>query len=372
MERRIAVIIPGGVQREQNIPALVGLLSELSKSNNIHLYSFSDGALHPSLERPEVHREVPPKMLQWSNLLSLTYFFFKIQTDHSRYAFSMLHSFWIHPAGLTGLIANMILKIPFVLTLPGGDTVYLKTIKYGGMRSPFHRAVIRWCCRRVDRVTILSRYQESIMKTNRVCPKITAIIPFGVDIKEFPYRPKELSFPLRLVSVGDINRVKDIFLQIETMSILRRTVDCRLTIVGTDQLKGMTREYARALGVDEFMDWAGGRPHSEIPAILQSCQFLLHTSMYDAQAVVVMEAFATGTAVVGTRVGTLSDMEGHEAFTVSERDPSLLAEKILQLIGNPEKIDSIRKNNRTYAKEHSIEWTAAQFQKLYQEMIATA
>ncbi len=369
MERRIAVIVPGGVQEDQNIPAIVGLLSRLSKSTRIHIYSFSGGPIHPLLNRPAIIRELPPKLLRWSKLLSMKYFFFKILADHRRHVFSLLHCFWVNPAGITGLFTNLLIKIPFLLSLPGGDTVYLKSINYGGMRSPFYRALIRWCCGRADRVTILSRYQESIMKKNRAYPRRATVIPFGVDTNAFSYRPKDFSTPLRMISIGNINRVKDIFLQIDTLAILRRKIDSRLTIVGPDHLNGKVREYARALRVEQFIDWIGKRPNLEVPSLLQSSHLLLHTAWYDAQAVVIMEAFAAGTLVAGTRVGMLSDMEFNEEYTVSEHDPSLLAEKILQLIDNPGRMRSIRERNRKYAEEYSIEWTVMQYQKLYQEMI---
>ena len=369
MERRIAVIVPGGVQEGQHIPAIVGLLSRLSRFNTIHLYSFSDGPIHPLLDCPEIIRELAPKLLRWSKLLSMKYFFFKILADHRRHVFSLLHCFWINPAGITGLFTNLLAKIPFLLSLPGGDIVYLKSINYGGMRSPFHRAFIRWCCRMADRVTILSRYQESIMKMNRVYPRRSAIIPFGVDANAFSYRPKEFSIPLRMISIGNINGVKDIFVQIDTLAILRRKIDSRLTIVGPDHLKGELREYARDLRVEQFIDWTGERPHSDVPSILQSSHLLLHTAWYEAQAMVVMEAFTAGTLVVGTRVGMLSDMDINEECTVVEHDATLLAEKILHLIEHPPKIQSIRERNRKYAEEHSIEWTALQYQKLYEEMI---
>ncbi len=372
MKPHIAVVVPGGVGKEQNIPSLVQLLYRLSTSHIIHLYSFSSQNLHPLLVDQKIIHIIPLEWCQRRRLFSTIYFFFKLLKDQRKHSFSLFHCFWVSPAGWTAFCANIFLRLPLVLTLPGGDTVYLPSVDYGGMRSPLYRLLIRWCCHTADQVVILTRYQEIIMRVNGIHPKQIQIIPYGVDTNQFYFQPKQISTPLQLISIGSINRVKDVFMQIRTFASLRDRIDCTLIIVGPDLMQGEVKKFAESLNIADVIEWKGQCKHSEIPSLLHTSHFLLHTSRYEAEAVVIMEAFSTGTMVAGTRVGLLADCDTNGEYSVDNNDPDLLAEKILSIVHNPQQYRSLQEKNRKYAEQYTIDWTAVQYERMYKELIPTS
>jgi glycosyltransferase involved in cell wall biosynthesis len=366
MKPRAAVIVPGGVGSGRHIPSLVQVLFRLTTSHEIHLYSFSSADRHPLLDLPNLEYTVPPKWMQPHKFLSLLFIVLKIVKDHHARSFSLVHCFWIFPSGVAALAASVFVRRPIVLTLPGGDTVRIPVIRYGGMKSPVHRALIRLCCSRADHTVMLTTYQEGIARANNLRFTNVRIIPFGVDMPQFTFRPRDLATPLRLLSIGSMNTVKDIFLQIETFAVLRREIECRFTIVGEDILEGRARAFAASLHVADLIQWKGYCAHDEIPSLLYDAHLLVHTAWYEAEGVVLMEAFAAGTVVVGTRVGLLAETDTGGEYTIEAHDPALLAETILALIRKPERYRSLQNKNRLFAERHTIDWTAAAYQSLYQ------
>ena len=88
------------------------------------------------------------------------------------------------------------------------------------------------------------------------------------------------------------------------------------------------------------------------------------TSLYEGEAVVVMEAFASGLLVAGTKVGLLADVL-ENGVTVNPGDAEGLAEKVVQLLGDPVKAKQLRRSNLDFATRHSAEWTFNQYQNLF-------
>jgi glycosyltransferase involved in cell wall biosynthesis len=108
--------------------------------------------------------------------------------------------------------------------------------------------------------------------------------------------------------------------------------------------------------------------HEVIPSLLHSSDFLLLTSLFEGEAVVVMEAFACGLIVAGTRVGLLADV-GNDYVTVDSGDAVGLAGKIERLISQPERLQEMRVKNRKLAEHYSIEWTCFEYRRLYEEVM---
>jgi glycosyltransferase involved in cell wall biosynthesis len=269
------------------------------------------------------------------------------------------------------MAAAMFLRIRHVLSLPGGDTVWLPAIGYGGLTSALRRRLVRSCCAAADEVIVLTEYQKQHAAQNGLPLSRAVVIPFGVDTSEFAFQPMQFSLPLRLISIGSLNRVKNIFLQIEAYAILRRSVDCQFTIVGEDVNSGEARKFADSLHVGRLIQWMGHCAHTEIAGFLHNAHMLMHTALYEAEGVVIMEAFSAGTIVAGTRVGLLAETDSDGRCTIDGNDPALLAEKILTLWRDGQLTARLRETNRRYAERTSIDWTAGKYAELYSEVIRT-
>ncbi len=363
-----AVIVPGGIGSVENVPSLLDLIERLSRSFNLSVYSFSDLAPHPVLAQNNCKVSFVSTMTGGNSVLKILSCVWRIRKDAQTTRFPVVHGFWAMPQGLAAVLAGKLLGVPSIVSVLGGDIVRLPEIGYGGLRSFFHKSIVRWTVKSADRVTLLTRFQKGVMEANGISSSRAAVILFGADLSRFQFRPHAISTPVRLGFIGNINRVKDPFTLINAFSILQKKLDCSLTIVGSDILKGQAQEYARSLGVFDAIRWEGKSSHDSIPEILSTCDFLLLTSLYEGEAVVVMEAFAVGVVVVGTRVGLLADI-GDERTTVIPGDAESLAAKIRYLIGQPDIVREIQEKNRKFAEEHTSEMTGSKFKRLYEEVM---
>ena len=365
---RIALLVPGGVGENDNIPALLDLLCRLGEYYDMSIYSFSKLAIHPGLAARTCTVTFAPALIEASSVLKSLYFLWRIRKDSVRKKFGLVHGFWAMPQGATAVLAGKLLGAPSIVSLLGGDVVYLPTIAYGSMKSFIHRIVVRWTVKTADRATVLTDYQSRVMKSNRISSASLFIIPFGADTAKFAFQSRDIAATPRFGFIGNLNRVKDPYMLISTFSLLARKLDCSLTVVGPDILSGRAQEYARSLGVHDRIQWMGKVPHELIPSLLNSFDFLLLTSRYEGEGVVVMEAFASGVLVAGTRVGLLADA-GDESITVDPGDAEGLAEKILQLIREPARVHAMRVRNRQTSEEWRAERTSAEFRKLYEGLM---
>jgi glycosyltransferase involved in cell wall biosynthesis len=363
----IAVIVPGGIGIDDNIPVLLELLCRLARSFDVTIYSFSEMDPHPSLASNFCTVHCAPRKLNYFFLKAL-YHIWKIRHDHAIKHFSIIHGFWIMLQGIVAVVSGKLLNVPSIVTLPGGDITYIPTIKYGSLSNPIKRSLASWCINQASRIVTLTRFQQTLISENGISSKHISVIPFGIDVSKFKYHPHPFSQPLQLIYIGNLNLVKDPWILIKTFHALTKNSACRLTVIGSDVLNGQVQGFARDLGVEDHIRWMGKLRYEEIPSQLSSADILLMTSLYEGQSVAVMEAFASGVIVVGTNVGVLADI-GNEAVTVNPGDSDGLAGKIEALIHHPEAISALQLKNREYAELFSSEWTFKEYTKLYNELI---
>ena len=309
-----------------------------------------------------------PKIIGNSTILKVLFCILLMLRDARTTKFRIVHGFWAMPQGFAAVLAGRLLGAPSIVSVLGGDVVYLPAIRYGTLRSFLHRSIVRWTIGRAGHVTLLTHFQKVIMEAGGISSPRNSTILFGADVKKFLFRPHPPSSTLRLGYIGNLNRVKDPFTLIKTFSILRKKVSCTLTIVGPDVLKGEVQQYAQSLGVFDAIQWMGKTSHESIPEILSSIDILLLTSLYEGEAVVVMEAFASGVIVAGTKVGLLADV-GEERTTVMPGDAEALAEKICSLTSQPEVVRELQEKNRKIAEKYTSDATGAEFKKLYEELM---
>ena len=363
----IAIIVPGGIGDQDNIPVLIELLRSLSELFDLSIYSFSGAQSHPFFTSSSCRVITVPSGIK-SNILKAVYCIWKIWKDHSIKRFALIHGFWIMLQGIVAVLAGRLLKIPALVTLPGGDITYLPAIHYGSLSNPVKRKLAAWCIYRASHIVMLTRFQQTVMQQHGISRNQISIIPFGVDISKFEFHPHPFAAPLQLLYIGNLNRVKDPFTLVRTFHFLTKRLDCRLTIIGSDTLNGALQAYARELGEYERIRWLGKLPHEEISLQLSSADILLMTSLYEGQSVVVLEAFAKGVIVAGTNVGLLADIKD-DALTISPGDAEGLAKIVEELIRHPENIASLQLKNRKYAETISADWTFKEYLKLYYELI---
>jgi ADP-heptose:LPS heptosyltransferase/glycosyltransferase involved in cell wall biosynthesis len=197
-----------------------------------------------------------------------------------------------------------------------------------------------------------------------------AVIPWGIDIKRFPFMATPRQNPSRLLYVGQIQPDKRIESIIEVLPILERETShhrVTLTLTGDEKSSADYVEYllsfAEKLDVLENLRFTGVIPREEMPVLYRSHDILISPTDSDGFSNrPLLESMSSGTAVVSIATDSNSEILEHEtnALIIPEDDPDSWAQQIQRLLENPELMASLRIKARNtveqkFQLEHSID-----------------
>jgi D-inositol-3-phosphate glycosyltransferase len=172
------------------------------------------------------------------------------------------------------------------------------------------------------------------------------VVPCGVNLDLFSPRDKakarqELGFAQDesiVLFVGRFAPLKGIERLMEAMCHLQHHQRLRLIIVGGDgsdtpEFQGL-QKLTRNFGIQEGVTFVGRIEQDNLPAYYNAADVLVVPSYYESFGLVGLEALASGTPVVATKVGAMESIlkEGTTGHVVSNGSPRLLAKGIEKFI----------------------------------------
>lgn len=363
----LALIVPGGVDRsgrEQVIPALMWLIERLARRHTLHvvaLRQYPEPCTYPLLGAT-IHNlgvEGTPLGLRfwahWRALMAIL---------HAAGPFDLVHGFWAGTPGLLAVLAARRLNVSAVVSVGGGELVWLPPIGYGGQGSWNKRIKVELSLRMAQAVTAGSQYAMTPLAARGLRAEW---LPLGVDTRTYdalPERPHAL--PWRLLHVATHNRVKD---QATLLRALRLVVDrepsTQLDWVGMDILDGAMQALASSLDLTHAVRFHGEMTSDQIVPLYRQSHLYLQSSLHESQGVAVCEAAAAGVPTVGTAVGLVPELAPNAAVAVPVGDADALAAGIQTLLSDPRRREDMGRAAQAWARTHSADWTAAQFESLY-------
>ena len=160
---------------------------------------------------------------------------------------------------------------------------------------------------------------------------------------------------LKVIFVGSLSQRKGLADLIDACKIAKDEVD--LTIIG--------RRVANCRPLDAALKrhrWIESFPHSQILREMREHDVLIFPSLFEGFGLVVTEALSQGIPVIATDHTCAPDIiqEGREGFIVPIRAPQAIAEKLIYLNENPDKLREMKKMSLARAKSLTSERYAAQ------------
>ena len=259
---------------------------------------------------------------------------------------TLLHGHWIIPSGAVVAAAGR--GLPTVVSLHGSDV-------YVAERHAFARVAARAALRRLDWLTACSDdLRDRAIALGADAARATTI-PYGVDAKRF--RPDAAlraegrramgagPDDLVLFTAGRFVRKKGFEYLIDAAARLApRWPTLRLVIGGGGDLEAELRARAAHHGIGDRVGFPGVLAQDAVAAHLAGADVAVVPSVHDDAGNVdglpntVMEALASGTPVVATRVGGIPSVieHGRTGWLVPERDASALEAALARLLADPE------------------------------------
>lgn len=155
--------------------------------------------------------------------------------------------------------------------------------------------------------------------------------------------------------------------------ITKRFPAAYFAVVGKDNSldKSLRRELKRlvkVLGLEDrflWLDWV-----EDTAPLLSALDIFVSASHSESFGLAILEAMATGTAVIATETeGAKELLKGEDVF-VPIKDPVALAEKICEMLGDRDRCSSLGERCRQIAVEkYSIERMVGETEKLYKTIV---
>jgi glycosyltransferase involved in cell wall biosynthesis len=150
--------------------------------------------------------------------------------------------------------------------------------------------------------------------------------------------------------------------------------DVELRLVAKVEPNGPTEKLIAELGISDIVHITNGLSDAELAALFASAEVACIPSLYEGFSLPAVEAMASGTPIVASRVGALPEVLGADgacAELVTAADVDALTRALGDLLDSPEKRRSLGNAGRARAiNVFSWEAVAAQTVRVYERAIA--
>jgi glycosyltransferase involved in cell wall biosynthesis len=250
----------------------------------------------------------------------------------------VVHAHYASHFGLYGALSKI---RPLVVSVWGAD------VEVFGERHPLvNSRVLRYIFNQAQAITASSHYLASV--TQRYTPKPVAVIPFGIDIKNFREYPKNLVPEFRWIINKSLDPVYGIDIILKAFSILdaRGLTSWRGRILGTGRDYDRLVKQSVALGISDRVEFLGQISSPSLPQNLAWADAGLYASHRESFGVAPLEMMALGRAVVAHNIGGLTEVvsEGCTGLLVTNNVPLTWADTLAPLVASPETIRKLGKN----------------------------
>lgn len=254
-------------------------------------------------------------------------------------------------ASQVGRLAARLVGCPVVSTMHGAD--YEPTARLGNPGLTLFKQSLLQAGDAVTaaishaRIIAVSQYvAESARRRLGVSGSRVEVIPNAVDTETFcpdPSRRAEARQALGLgpgsrvlICVGRMTNEKGQDVLIRAMPAVRTRVSgTHLLLVGEGPSRVRYESLAQELGVEENVSFLGVR--WDVPNLLRAADVLVMPSLNEGFGLVMVEALASGTPVVASRMGPTPEIvrETETGLLFAPGDPHALADALERLLGNP-------------------------------------
>lgn len=178
-----------------------------------------------------------------------------------------------------------------------------------------------------------------------------AVIHWGVDLRKFSFNDRRRA-PSKLLYVGQLTDHKGVGTALEAFKLIAeqpRYNNLRLTIVGGPDYGDRFHRMASELHLGEKVRFTGLIQRDHLPAIYRDHDILLFPSAWDEPfSIALVEAMASGLAIVGTSTGGSSEILEDEvnALVFPRSDAETCASQVTRLLRDVSRFETLRRNAR--------------------------
>jgi glycosyltransferase involved in cell wall biosynthesis len=269
----------------------------------------------------------------------------------------IVHTFFESADLLGGLVAK----------LSGVPVVISSRRDMGILRDTRHRVAYRLMSPLFDQVQAVSgAVRQETIRADRINPDKVVTIPNGIEIEKLAAAGgcAAMRHSLRLedaspliVTVGHIRRVKgyDVLLR-AAAEVCRAYPKATFLIVGSVQEQDCDRnlqDLVRQFNLVRNVRFLGKMENERVWSLLKLCDVFCQPSRSEGMSNALLEAMGCGLPCVATAVGGTPEVleDGRTGYIIPNEDHQAAANRILALLGDPERARTMGRMARCVVEE---------------------
>lgn len=236
---------------------------------------------------------------------------------------------------------------------------------------------LHWVFGKVGVVTTPTETAAAILRGSGFRKKVQ-VISNGIDLSRYfadresgEYLKKRYHLPDKkiLLFVGRLDPEKHIDVVIRALPAALKKMDMHFVVAGRGAQAKVLKMLAAELGVSEHVTFTDFVPDEDLPFLYRIADAFVNAGTAELQCIAMMEAMATSLPVIAVDAMALHELvlEGENGTLFAPGDSAGLAEQIVSLFSDPQKMARMGKRSRELVEVHDIQNVITAFETLYQE-----
>lgn len=253
---------------------------------------------------------------------------------------SHTHVHFANPAATVMMIASFYKNISYSMSVHGPDIFYnieanILTEKI--KKALFVRCISFYCQSQLMRIVSYNYWQNF------------HIIRCGIDPKVYIPRPEPLNDKPELLCVGRLVSAKGQHILLQACSKLSEdNINYHLTFVGDGEDRPTLELSVNELNIKENITFTGAIGQDDVLPYYEKANIFVLASFAEGVPVVLMEAMAKEIPSISTRITGIPELieNNVDGILVDSSNVSELAQKLKELITNPDRLKQLGVNGR--------------------------
>jgi glycosyltransferase involved in cell wall biosynthesis len=238
------------------------------------------------------------------------------------------------------------------------DLYYLTSIEYEHLKYVFNKC---------DFIISTAEYwKKDLMRYFGIAGEKIVVVPVGVDIERFEPLNITKSDDMKLVLyVGGLSREKGLDILLKAFKlVVQELLNVKLLVIGKGSHEAYFKGMAKEMGIASYVEFLGFVPERELPRYYNMADVFVYPSR-TAFGLMLLEAMACGTPVIGVKRFQVPEYVGDAAILVEPNNIDQLAKAILRVLTDTNLQRSLREKGLQIARSYSWERAARMTWKVY-------
>lgn len=252
--------------------------------------------------------------------------------------YDVINLHYIGENALYALFLSYIRQIPLVTSIHGSD------IEYFTHKGRFNKWVVKKTLNKSKKIiansNALLKVTSSMFGTSIL--RKSTVIGNGVDVALIQHIQQSenniAGATPYILGIGRLEHFKGFDILIDAFAIVKQKLhDVKLMIIGDGPERATLELKSNKLALEDSILFYGRIEQREVMQAIVDCKFVIMSSRREAFGIVILEAMASGKAVIAADVGGVSELVNHgkNGLLVKDHNPESFATEIIFLLEHP-------------------------------------